>query len=374
LDDGGGVVCSIEILQFDMVIAPGVVYNIRQYSGMICQFVCDLKKKHRHGNKEVLAAGGRYDSMIASYRKIVQEANPLSKEVPTQSAVGISLSLDKLVQAMMREKPDDLAKMEFLDVAVCTLGSKPLIKEKTKVTPTFARAPAHSKTCRSWSICGRAASGAPSSKPPTSRRSKSSAPNSRSRTWSCSRTASTRWCASAAANASGSYLVGCARANSAFSFQERTFMMCELVENVQRIVKSAKEGAQEAVSTAAALSKSDSRTNWCNEQSHEVDVTVLFLMDKSSAISKRRSEVTVRSHLSGLFKKLNGEVSVVVLSLEPVVISTIAAHLSWESEKQYEASVRVIAEKSVAFDSWWEFVDDDCFQAAAPQERFELRL
>jgi histidyl-tRNA synthetase len=99
LDDGGGVVCSIEILQFDMVIAPGVVYNIRQYSGMICQFVCDLKKKHRHGNKEVLAAGGRYDSMIASYRKIVQEANPLSKEVPTQSAVGISLSLDKLVQA-----------------------------------------------------------------------------------------------------------------------------------------------------------------------------------------------------------------------------------------------------------------------------------
>lgn len=119
-----------------MVVAPGAVYNIQQYSGMICQFVCELKKKHKHGNKEVLAAGGRYDYMITSYRKIMENANMLARDI-RQSAVGISLSLDKLVQAVVREENEDLPKMEVLDVAVCSVGSKPLLKEKTKVIKCF---------------------------------------------------------------------------------------------------------------------------------------------------------------------------------------------------------------------------------------------
>lgn len=46
-----------------------MVYNVHQYSGMICQFVCELKKKRRKGPvMEVLAAGGRYDEMLNSFR------------------------------------------------------------------------------------------------------------------------------------------------------------------------------------------------------------------------------------------------------------------------------------------------------------------
>lgn len=109
-----------------MVIAPGLVYNVHQYSGMICQFVCDLKKKHKHSNMEVLAAGGRYDSMISWYRSIMEQANMLSRDVQ-QSAVGISISLDRLVQALQKEQVD------FLDVVVCLVGTKHLIRDATKV-------------------------------------------------------------------------------------------------------------------------------------------------------------------------------------------------------------------------------------------------
>lgn len=112
--------------QFDIVISPGLVYNVHQYSGMICQFVCDLKKKHRHGSMEVLAAGGRYDSMIAWYRSIMEQANMLGRDIQ-QSAVGISISLDRLVQALQKEQVD------FLDVVVCSVGTKRLLREATRV-------------------------------------------------------------------------------------------------------------------------------------------------------------------------------------------------------------------------------------------------
>lgn len=45
-----------------------MVYNIHQYSGMMCQFVCELKKKRRKGALDVIAAGGRYDGMLADLR------------------------------------------------------------------------------------------------------------------------------------------------------------------------------------------------------------------------------------------------------------------------------------------------------------------
>lgn len=44
------------------------MYNVHQYSGMMCQFVCELKKKRRKGGMEVLAAGGRYDAMLNNFR------------------------------------------------------------------------------------------------------------------------------------------------------------------------------------------------------------------------------------------------------------------------------------------------------------------
>lgn len=123
---------SISLLQYDMVISPGCVYNIHHYSGMICQFVCEVKKKHKHKNMEVIAAGGRYDAMITSYRTILEQANIVKRGVQ-QSAVGISLSMDRLVQVIQKDQSDDVPSANVVDVAVCSVGSKPMIKEKAKV-------------------------------------------------------------------------------------------------------------------------------------------------------------------------------------------------------------------------------------------------
>lgn len=63
------------------------MYNIHQYSGVMYQFVCDLKKKRKRDNKEVVATGGRYDPMISHYRKTMEQANMLTTDIQ-QSAVG----------------------------------------------------------------------------------------------------------------------------------------------------------------------------------------------------------------------------------------------------------------------------------------------
>lgn len=102
----------------------------------MCQFVCDLKKKRKRDNKEVVAIGGRYDPMISHYRKIMEQANMLTKDIQ-QSAVGISIWLDKLVQVVQKHDSKDLPKIDNLDAIVCSIGSKQLIKEKMKILKTL---------------------------------------------------------------------------------------------------------------------------------------------------------------------------------------------------------------------------------------------
>lgn len=54
----------------------------------------------------------------------------------SQSAVGISISLDKLVQAVqeLRDTHGEILKINCFYCAICSLGRKPLLKEKTKVS------------------------------------------------------------------------------------------------------------------------------------------------------------------------------------------------------------------------------------------------
>lgn len=99
---------------------------------MLCQFVCELRKNRKSSALDVVAAGGRYDGIIASYRNIKEQANMLIKDVP-QSAVGISISLDKLVLALQEENDLMVCDSGNLDTVVCSLGSKSLLKEKSKV-------------------------------------------------------------------------------------------------------------------------------------------------------------------------------------------------------------------------------------------------
>lgn len=48
-----------------------MVYNVQLYSGMMFQFVCELKKKRRRGGLDVLAAGGRYDETVNNFRSVI---------------------------------------------------------------------------------------------------------------------------------------------------------------------------------------------------------------------------------------------------------------------------------------------------------------
>lgn len=65
---------------------------------MIYQITCELKYKRRNG-QDVIAAGGRYDKMLMSFRKVLERTGMASKETK-QYGAGISISLDKLVSAV----------------------------------------------------------------------------------------------------------------------------------------------------------------------------------------------------------------------------------------------------------------------------------
>lgn len=118
-------------VELPILIAPGLLYNVHQYSGMMCQLTCEIKKKNKQSTMNVIAAGGRYDGMIANYRNIMEQADMLLKDVK-QSAAGISLSLDKIVQIIQK---DNLIEKDVnhLDVVVCSIGYNCLTREKIKV-------------------------------------------------------------------------------------------------------------------------------------------------------------------------------------------------------------------------------------------------
>jgi len=48
-----------------------MVYKTNFYNGMMCKFVCELKKKRRKGALEEIAAGGRYDRMLNDLRYVL---------------------------------------------------------------------------------------------------------------------------------------------------------------------------------------------------------------------------------------------------------------------------------------------------------------
>ncbi|XP_048456435.1 eIF-2-alpha kinase GCN2 [Rhincodon typus] len=75
-------------VKLKVVVNLGLVYKVQQHSGVIFQFVALVKRRH-HIVPDILAAGGRYDSLILEFQK-PQVVGPLP------SAVGVSLALDKI--------------------------------------------------------------------------------------------------------------------------------------------------------------------------------------------------------------------------------------------------------------------------------------
>ncbi|XP_012285402.1 eIF-2-alpha kinase GCN2 [Orussus abietinus] len=118
------VIANAEALgvKWPMTVVPLLVHNIQQHSGVIFQITCELKRRRRRGGQEVMAAGGRYDKMLTSFRQVLERTGMANKEVK-QYGVGISVSLDKLVCAVGESTDVIYGDSSFkVDVAVCCVG------------------------------------------------------------------------------------------------------------------------------------------------------------------------------------------------------------------------------------------------------------
>ncbi|XP_066598971.1 eIF-2-alpha kinase GCN2 [Prorops nasuta] len=104
-----------------IIFAPLLVHNAQQHSGIIYHITYNdtiNKKKRRYG--DVIAAGGRYDKMLTSFRNLRELTG---SKVTKQYGVGISISLDKLIceNVQLREITGKDHKSDF-EVAMSWCG------------------------------------------------------------------------------------------------------------------------------------------------------------------------------------------------------------------------------------------------------------
>ena len=119
------VLNHIEILGCKMqtIIVLRPLHNWQIYSGIMFQVGCEVPRK-RGMVMDNLAAGGRYDKLIEGFQVPVG-----STTTPKCSAVGLSIAFEKLVAAF---QGNNLSAT--IDVVVCSVGYKPLLREKLCVT------------------------------------------------------------------------------------------------------------------------------------------------------------------------------------------------------------------------------------------------
>ncbi|XP_026672144.1 uncharacterized protein LOC108628228 [Ceratina calcarata] len=110
-----------------VVVVPLLVHNINQHSGIIYQITCEVTRHKRRSGEEVISAGGRYDKMLNSFKKILEPTEMASKEIK-QYGAGISISLEKLVSAVS-EMTDSLDCKYGIDVAISCIGNRNREKE-----------------------------------------------------------------------------------------------------------------------------------------------------------------------------------------------------------------------------------------------------
>ena len=81
-------------------LALGLIANVRHYSGAMFQVVGHVQKK-RKNITEVLAAGGRYDGMIAQFQK--------PGSTICHCVVGISIAMERVTAAVSEDKDSGLS-------------------------------------------------------------------------------------------------------------------------------------------------------------------------------------------------------------------------------------------------------------------------
>ncbi|XP_021938823.1 eIF-2-alpha kinase GCN2 isoform X2 [Zootermopsis nevadensis] len=298
-----GVKCPI-------VVAPGLVYNVQQYSGMMCQFVCELKKKRRRGGLDVIAAGGTYDKMLADFRRTLDMTSVASKEV-SQAAAGISISLDKIVSALQDEN-----NVPAVDVVVCSVGNRSMVKEKAAVIRELWAAGIKSSLIDSLQSLEEIKDYCQENLVPHIVMLKDIETGTlRVCSWEKER------------------------------FQERKVNMCDLVEFLQRLLKNSGESAD----AHSMLMRSECRVPNTDLAGGNPLLNFNFItLEKYQNNSRRRYEIQMLSHMSSTLQCLSAKVRVEVLALnlESVVVKTLATHLELDSDQQeFQKNIGLVTER-----------------------------
>ncbi|XP_064465793.1 eIF-2-alpha kinase GCN2-like [Ornithodoros turicata] len=109
-------------LTLPVVVAPCLVAPRNIYTGPVFEVACSSRRAQKAA-RDVLAIGGRYDALVASF------AMGGRRDV---RAVGISIAVEKIVQALCEGSPDDLPGAA--DCALGIAGEVPPVVQRDQAT------------------------------------------------------------------------------------------------------------------------------------------------------------------------------------------------------------------------------------------------
>ena len=112
-------------ISLPVVVNTSMVYNFQHFSGLIFQFVAANKRKRKRGGVDILAAGGRYDKLINSFRRGAETT------IPSPGGVGVSIAIEKIVAAVLEDQ-DAVVPCAY-DVVVCSAGHNPMQAERMRI-------------------------------------------------------------------------------------------------------------------------------------------------------------------------------------------------------------------------------------------------
>ncbi|XP_075223291.1 eukaryotic translation initiation factor 2 alpha kinase Gcn2 [Lycorma delicatula] len=334
-----GVKCPI-------MITPGLVCDMHQYSGMMCQVVWDQRNKRGKIERNVIAAGGRYDCLIQLFRQMLDGSKDVTQY--HQYAAGISLSLDRLVSALQVDKSTSpnsaqvshnsvsspLYSSGVLDAVVCSLGQNVRRNELLSILRDL------------WASNIRC---------------------------SVNDTQNLEEIQSVCMEMHIPHIVllkdtdpGYVRVRSLLlkgkttsSFQERRMLQNELVEHLQRLIKLQQMSSQEfypSISGSSSSGGSGSSGIYCNcggsnsSSNYKNDMKFSFntesvtpqyniniiciTLDKLTAATRRRYESQVLNSVGNSLQRLSSKVRIEVLAflLETEVIKMLASQIDLDSD------------------------------------------
>ncbi|XP_043271459.1 eIF-2-alpha kinase GCN2 [Venturia canescens] len=312
------VIANAEALgvKWPITVVPLLVYNTQQHSGVTFQITCESKRRRKKGGQEVIAAGGRYDNMLKSLRRVLERTGLASNEVK-QYGAGISISLDKLVGIVAETTKEFLEGKFGIDVAVCCVDGLPkreremadVLRELWTLglritTLDLSTTEEVLEYCRENSIthvvmlkCGEKG-------------------NLRVQTWERDR------------------------------YQERKIHSIDVLDYLQRQTEN----------VLPALNRSESKISTNNEApvvtSHNpVNVNINFVLserDKISGSGRRSFKNTILAQMTSCLQRISHKVTIEVFAvfLEISVIRTMVSMLEIdEKEQDFEKSIQLVIDK-----------------------------